>query len=64
MLFRMVQEEKEFDTSTYWFIILPVMIISILFFGFYTLFRVSSVQTTQFSKLESLVKTYNNNKYK
>jgi hypothetical protein len=63
MLFRMVQEEKEFDTSTYWFIILPVMIISILFFGFYTLFRVSSVQTTQFSKLESLVKTYNN-KYK
>lgn len=57
MLFRMVQEEKEFDTSTYWFIILPVMIICILFFGIYTIFRVSSVQTTQFSNLQWLIKT-------
>jgi hypothetical protein len=51
----MVEEEKELDTSTFWFIILPIMIISILFFGIYVLFRVSSVQTTHFDKLKQLI---------
>jgi hypothetical protein len=51
----MVEEEKEFDTSTFWFIILPIMIIIILFFGVFVLFRVSSVQTTNFSKLKQLI---------
>lgn len=51
----MVQEEKEFDTSNFWFIILPIMIILILMFGIYSLFRVSSVQTTNFSKLKQLI---------
>lgn len=51
----MVEEEKEFDTSTFWFIILPIMIISILFFGIYAIFRVSSVQTTHFNLLQQLI---------
>ena len=49
------EEEKEVDTSRFWFIILPIMIVSILFFGIYVLFRVSSVQTTHFDKLKQLI---------
>lgn len=49
------EEEKEADTSRFWFIILPIMIVSILFFGIYVLFRVSSAQTTHFDKLKQLI---------
>ena len=55
----MAEEEKELDTSTFWFIILPIMIICILFFGIYVLFRVSSVQTTHFDKLKQLMNERN-----
>jgi hypothetical protein len=56
MLFRMVAQEKEFDASTFWFVILPIMIVCILLFGLYAIFRVSSVNTTHFAKIKQLIK--------
>ena len=52
--------EKKVDTSTFWFIIVPVSIILLLGFFFYILFNVNSIQTASTKQVFKIVRKLKN----
>lgn len=49
-------DENKVNTSTFWFIILPITVILILGFFLYVLFNINSIQTMSSRKVFELVK--------
>jgi hypothetical protein len=54
--------EKKVDTSTFWFIIVPISVLILLGFFFYILFNVNSIQTASTKQVFRIVRNLKNNK--
>jgi len=56
------RREKKVDTSTFWFIIVPVSVLLILGFFFYILFNVNSIQTASSKQVFQIVRKLKNSR--
>jgi hypothetical protein len=54
--------EKKVDTSTFWFIIVPVSVLLLLGFFFYILFNVNSIQTASSKQVFQIVRKLKNSR--
>jgi hypothetical protein len=54
--------DKKVDTSTFWFIILPVCVLVLLGFFFYILFNMNSIQTASSKDVFRIVRKLKNNR--
>jgi len=54
--------EKKVDTSTFWFIIIPVSVLLLLGFFFYILFNVNSIQTASSKQVFKIVRKLKNSR--
>jgi hypothetical protein len=52
--------EKKVDTSTFWFIIVPVSVLLLLGFFFYILFNINSIQTASSKQVFQIVRKLKN----
>ena len=54
--------EKKVDSSTFWFIIVPISVLILLGFFFYILFNVNSIQTASTKQVFRIVRNLKNSR--
>ena len=50
------QEEKKVNSSEYWYIILPICVLTLLGFFVYVIFHMNSIQTVDTKKVFHIIK--------